>query len=516
MRPAVDARSPSRFEKIAHGVLSRYVTTAIGIVTSIILTPMLLFHLGREVYGLYAALGSIMAYLFVLEFGTGSAVPKYVAELWAKNDGEGLNRLVSSFFFAFLALSLSLILAALISLPLVPRVFHTSPRLTSTAEIVFFLTVVNFAVILPFSTMGGLLFGTHRIYVTYWLDGFFYVLNLASAYVALKLNYGLVGITFGTLGARILVILLLAWFAQTRCSTVSFKLSYFDWKVVKRFGTPSLYYFVIDLASLIILSTDQLIISSFIGVAAVTAYSIAFRLWRIPAGLITTLSNVLLPYISELDVYGNLPRLRDLYSKLTRYSLLLAMGMFACVAGFGEKLIGFWVGPQNFAGTAVLLCFGLMFPLHTIVGSSAQVLIGMAQHKKLAWVLFSEGILNVGLSILLLHRCGVLGVALGTVIARLVTSFWFAPWYACRILHQDFGEYVRDVGLTLIPFVPSFGFAVIVRQWSASPLLIIFGGSLATCATYLAIFYRLSLSRAERQGWWDRVTALATRGASAT
>ncbi len=516
MRQTLDANPPSRFEKVAHGVLSRYVTTAIGIVTSIILTPMLLFHLGREVYGLYAALGSIMAYLFVLEFGTGSAVPKYVAELWAKNDAEGLNKLVSSFFFAFLALSLSLILAALISLPLVPRVFKTSPELASTAEIVFFLTVVNFAIILPFSTMGGLFFGTHRIYITYWLDGFFYALNLASAYLALKLNYGLVGVTVGTLGARILVIILLAWFAQTRCPGVRLKLSYFDWKVVKRVGTPSLYYFIIDLSSLIILSTDQLIISSFIGVAAVTAYSIAFRLWSIPAGLITTLSNVLLPYISELDVYGNLPRLRDLYSKLTKYSLLLAMGVFACVAAFGEKLINLWVGPENFAGTAVLFCFGLMFPLHTIVGSSAQVLIGMAQHKKLAWVLFSEGILNVGLSLLLLHRFGVLGVALGTVIARLMTSFWFAPWYVCRILRQDFREYLRDVGLTLIPFVPSLGFAVIVRQWSASPFLIIFGGSLATCATYLAFFSRLSLSRAERQGWWDRVTALAARGASAT
>jgi len=194
----------------------------------------------------------------------------------------------------------------------------------------------------------------------------------------------------------------------------------------------------------------------------------------------------------------------------------LAMGIFACVAAFGEKLIGLWVGPENFAGTAVLLCFGLMFPLHTIVGSSAQVLIGMAQHKKLAWVLFSEGILNVGLSILLLHRFGVLGVALGTVIARAVTSLWFAPWYVCRILQQDFREYLKDVGLTFIPFVPSLGFALIVRQWSAAPPLLIFGGSLATCATYLAFFSRLSLSRAERRGWWDRVTALATRRVSAT
>jgi O-antigen/teichoic acid export membrane protein len=285
---------------------------------------------------------------------------------------------------------------------------------------------------------------------------------------------------------------------------------------VKRLATPSFYYFVMDLSSLIILSTDQIIISSFIGVAAVSAYSIVLRLWRIPATLIATLSQVLLPHISELSVTGNAPQLRRLHSQMTKYSLLLAMGAFACVAAFGEKLIDLWVGPQNFAGTAVLLCFGFMFPLHTVVGSSAEVLIGMAQHRKLAWVLFAEGILNVALSIFLLHRLGVVGVALGTVIARLVTSFWFAPWYVCRILHQDFREYLRDAGLALIPFIPSFGFALIVRQWSASPFLIVFGGSLVTCATYLAFFSRLSLSRAERQGWWDRVTALAERSTSAT
>jgi O-antigen/teichoic acid export membrane protein len=504
----------SRFENVVHGVLSRYVATAVGIVTSIILTPLLLSHLGKEVYGLYAALGSIMAYLFVLEFGTGSAVPKYVAELWAQKDAEGLSRLVSSFFFGFLAVCLLLIIGAVVSLPVVPHLFKTSPALVRTADVVFFITIANFSIILPFSTMGGLLYGIHRVYISYWLDAVFYVLNLLGAYVAVKLHYGLVGVALGTLGARIIIVTFLAWFARTRCPAVKFRLAYFDWSLVKRLSTPSFYYFVIDLSSLVILSTDQVIISSLIGVAAVTAYSIVFRLWRIPAGLITTLSQVLLPHISELGAGGNLPQLRTIYSQLTKYSLLFAMGAFACVAAFGEKLIGLWVGPENFVGTSVLLCFGLMFPIHTIVGTSAEVLIGMAQHKKLAWVLFAEGMLNVGLSILFLRRFGVLGVAMGTVIARLVTSFWFAPWYVCRLLHHDFREYLKNAGLVVVPFVPSFGFALIVRRWNTSPFLTVFGGSLAICAIYLAIFCRLSLNREERKNWWNRAAELAARSAS--
>jgi O-antigen/teichoic acid export membrane protein len=504
-------RVKSRFDTVMHGVVSRYVATGTGIVASIILTPFLLSHLGREVYGLYAALGSIMAFLFILEFGTGSAVPKYVAEMWAQEDMEGLSRLVSSFFFTFLALSLVLIVAAFVCLPLVPHLFKTSPELVRTAELVFFITVANFSIVLPFSTLGGLLFGLHRVHITYWLDGLFYVLNVLGAYVALKFHCGLVGVALGTLGARILVTFLLAWFARTSCPTVTFSVRCFDWRLVNRLAAPSFYYFVIDLATLVILSTDHIIISSFIGVAAVSAYSIAFRLWKIPAGLINSVSNVLLPHISELDVSGNLPRLRALHTQLTKYSMLLAMTAFVCVTAFGEKLIGLWVGPENFVGTPVLLCFTVLFPLYTVVASSSEVLMGMGKHKKLAWVLLPEGILNVALSILLLHRLGVLGVALGTLISRLVTSFWFAPWYVCRLLGEDFRQYVRDLGLTFIPVIPSLGLALLLRRWSGSPLLLVFGGSLAASATYFVFFYKFSLSQDDRNFLRSHLASLCGR-----
>ncbi len=501
----------TQFNILLQGVSSKSVSIGTAIVCSVIMAPLLISHLGSESYGLYAVLGSVMAYLFVLDFGSGLAVPKYVAEYRARKDIEGLRRLISSFFFAFLGVSLGLILLAGVCMPFVPHVLKTSPGLVRTAEVVFFTTVVNFSLLLPFGVLTGLLYGIQKAHITYWLDTLFYIVNTLAAYILVTLGHGLIAVALGTLGARIVVTLLLVWFARTKCPEGTLRMDYFDWATLKQLLSPSAHFFVIQVAALIIFTTDNIIISSFLGVSAVTAYAIVFKLWRVLERLIISAARILLPHISELDARDNRTRLRSLHIQLTKYSLLLALVALVCMATFGEQVIGLWVGPENFAGTPLLLCIGLLLLLNTVVHCSSTLLMGMAQHKLLAYMFVLEGLVNLGLSILLVSKVGVLGVGMATVIARLLFSFWFAPWYACRMLEQDLWEYARGVAPALFPVVPAVGLALVLSRLSASPILLIVGGSLAIATTYLAIFYKLSLSRVEQQLLWNRLTGLLVR-----
>ena len=504
-------RFRTQFQILVQGVSSHNFAIITGILCSIFLTPLLISYLGTEAYGLYAAAGSIMAYLFVLNLGTGFAVPKYVAERWARRDIDGLRRLVSSFFFAFLALALILILVGGLCLPYVHHLFKTSPGLVRVAEVVVFLTVTNFAIVLPCGVLGGLLYGIQKVHINYWLDTLFHILNLLAAYVVVRLGYGLVGVTLGTLGARAVVTLLLIHFVRQRCPAVSVRLRWVDGKLLKDLLTPAFHYLAINVSTLLIFSTDNLVISSLAGVSAVTAFSVASKLCRLPQGLIFSLGRVLFPHISELDALNNVARLRMVHTQLTKYSLLMALAIFTITAAFGKKVIELWVGPENFAGLPVLLTFCVLIPVNTVVQSSLVVLMGMARHSRLSWLLMVEGLVNVALSVVLLRFIGVLGVALGTLISRLGISFWFAPWYACRVLGQSFKEYWAGAGAALLPLVPCAGLAMLVAQVHLSPVLVVLGGSLSIGAAYLLFFYRFSLKRDERELIWNRVASLLGR-----
>jgi O-antigen/teichoic acid export membrane protein len=500
--------SHSQLRVLAQGVVAKYFSIATWIITGLVLTPLLLKYLGNEAYGLYATLGSIGAYLSVLDLGTGLAIPRYVAQYRIERDPELINKLSSTFFFGFIGVGLLLLIAAFAFLPYVPDVFKTSSSLTHVAQVVFVVTVGNFLVLLPFGVLEGVLYGFQKVHINYWLDSLFYILNLAAAYCVAKLGGGLVGITFGTVGARILVSILLTRITWTECPMVRLRPKDFDWVVLRRLIGPSFYYFVIQIATLMIFSTDNVVISSFLGVAAVTAYSIAFRLCRLPVGLISSFAGVLLPRISELDTKSDLTRLRVVHAQLTKYSLLVSLVVFSCLVAFGKELIDLWVGPGNFAGLPILICLCLVWPLHTVVQCSSTVLMGTAKHKSLAGALVVEGILNVLLSILLLHYIGVLGVALGTLLAKLSVSFWFAPWSACRVLKQSFWDYAKDVSPVFLSLLPAIPVSIFVAKLDVAPALKIVGGSLATTITFAISFYWLSINREERLVLRKRVATL--------
>jgi O-antigen/teichoic acid export membrane protein len=66
--------------------------------------------------------------------------------------------------------------------------------------------------------------------------------------------------------------------------------------------------------------------------------------------------------------------------------------------------------------------------------ASPKILYGMAKHRTMALVRLAEGVVNLILSIILLHYYGVVGVAIGTVLPQLCTNLLFMPEHLCRIL----------------------------------------------------------------------------------
>lgn len=55
------------------------------------------------------------------------------------------------------------------------------------------------------------------------------------------------------------------------------------------------------------------------------------------------------------------------------------------------------------------------------------------------------GVVNIGLSIVLAHRLGVIGVALGTLLAQLMTNNWYVPFYVLRRFDTSWREHFRGV-----------------------------------------------------------------------
>ena len=80
--------------QIKSGAIITYFSTICNNVIAIIITPIILSLVGKEEYGLYSLVYSMMAYFSVLDFGFGNAMIRYVSKNKAENkDDKNINSL---------------------------------------------------------------------------------------------------------------------------------------------------------------------------------------------------------------------------------------------------------------------------------------------------------------------------------------------------------------------------------------------------------------------------------------
>ena len=66
-------------DRLLRGTASNAAGQAVGLVTTFLLTPYILRHIGQSGFGLWALVGSVVAYGGLLDLGIGAAVVKFLA-----------------------------------------------------------------------------------------------------------------------------------------------------------------------------------------------------------------------------------------------------------------------------------------------------------------------------------------------------------------------------------------------------------------------------------------------------
>ena len=223
----------------------------------------------------------------------------------------------------------------------------------------------------------------------------------------------------------------------------------FDWQLGKSLSGKSLKYAGTLIGGTLILYTDNIVIASVLGPAKVPNYYAVARLVSAclaVAMLITTASS---PFISAAFSTGNSGEVQRLTMRNVRVSLAL-MAAGGCFLGFfGKPLIELWIGQGNFVGFGVLVVMLCAMTLEAHHVSLATATMACGEIPFLLPALIA-GFLNLAFSFPLAHRLGLVGVALGTMLAQITTNNWYVPMYSLRFLRIPWTEYLVRVGLPSI------------------------------------------------------------------
>ncbi len=510
MSTSAAAAAPSRATRAATilvNTLSSYLRDVVDILTFLVLTPFLIQVLGKETFGLWSLIWSVVSLFALADMGFGTSVVKYVADARGRGDTERLTRVVSTMFWVYTGLGTVLMGLVGVGMVFLPQAFDIPPAQADAARMVLLLLGLRSALCMPLGLFRGVLNGFQRIRVANLYKVLASILYFGGVLLILSRVRDIRMLAWINLCMGVLPMLAMMLHARATLPGVSISPRHFRLSLVRELSGFSLYFFLIQISALIYTRVDSIVIQTSLGLEAVAVYTIAIRLSDKAGQFCNQLTRTLTPVVAELHGAGDRERVISVWMRGARYATAFALPLLLGLAVLARPLIEAWAG-EGFEG-AVLCCRLLVAATLVAVvhGNTNNLLSMVGQHRFLALAMLLSQAVNVLLSLVLVRFLGLAGVALATLLVQIPLSAGAVQGRAGRL--YDFPRrrfYGKVLGPSLLPALGMLAFLAGLQALApVSGLLGVAAAEALACALFWGLFWAVGLSPSERQTLGERL-----------
>jgi O-antigen/teichoic acid export membrane protein len=496
------------FGQLIRNIVYQYAGFLVGLVASLVLTRVLLRHLGAGAYGLWVVLLAIVGYLGLLDVGVGTATVQRIAQLMAKDDLEGVADVIrtSSLFF-----SVSGMASVLVTVGLAPflasflHLGHISPDVAGTTLVILgVMTLVTFLATGP----NAVLFGAGRGDRLAQIGLLTLVLTQLGQILAVLAGAGLIALAV-LQAAGLAVGLVLSTLAVQRITGFSIRRGRFRRSLLGelvRFGGIQA---IISVSDVVAYQLDALIIGIILPVAQVAPYNVALNTSNLTRSLSTLGTNLLLPTYTHFETVGDRHRQAGAFLRAVLISLVISIPMVIALLAFGEPVLKFWLGTVPPKTYEIVIALGIMTTLQLPGHQCFLFLTGVGRNVQLAWMSSIGALVNLAGSVAATFWLGPVGPAVGSLPVVLVLYFVILPRTVCRHLGVSLRQYVRSALAPVVPVAVVGGgvaLALVHLHPAHSGVAAVVGAIVVVVASWVA--FGLVIARTEpdfRASVWRRI-----------
>lgn len=439
----------SRTKSYINGIFSTTGQKVLTKIIGLIITPIVLSYLGQDTYGIWLVIGSFLGYMGLMDFGITGSVTQLIAKSDTTDNAHRINIIVNNSFFLQVIIGAFIILIGVVSSFFFPTWFNIQPESQEIAWMAFLLAAIGYGISFPPKTLKGLVRGKQYISLLVWVEFSLFISNTALNLWFLHLGMNLLALPVSTIIIRILSYAVYFKVAQKAYPHIHLSVSYFKWSEAKSILSVSSVWFIGAMSALVIYTSDTIIIGAVLGTGVVTVYALSFRLSEFLREFIYTISNTAMPGLGQLVGQGEYKKVKHIFLKMYPFIINTTMAAVVLVALFNEHFVSLWVGAELYGGQKLSNIFALTL-FTTVIFHSFSVILSSGLNLKVIAISRSiEAALNIGFSLWLVDEFGLIGVAMGTIIANVLTSFWAVPYYASRYIGLSIGDILKNFAINV-------------------------------------------------------------------
>lgn len=414
-------------------MLSSFALQIVTIISGLIVPKLILSTFGSEVNGLVSSLNQFLSYITLLEGGITSIVMTNLYKPLVEKKYDKIEIILSTANKFYKKIGLLYILYALLLAILYPLIFN----LNFSYQYVFTLTIIlsfNLFIQYMFSlTLRTLLNADKKIYIVSFVQIIISILNLVS--VILLTSY-FKNIHILKLASGILYLLqpLVYSLYIRKHYNLNINNKIYDDSIIKQRWDG----FAINTAYFIHFSTDITILTIFTNLSMVSIYSVYSIVITSIKQIINSIITSINPTLGQTYAQGDMDKIEEKLSIYEYIALFLIFTLFTITGLLIKKFVLLYTAGVNDANYDQGLFAILMIiseALYLVKMPHLNLAYSANKYKDVTKPALIEAGINIVVSISLVGKFGLVGVAIGTCVAMLYRLF-FHIYYTKTLINR--------------------------------------------------------------------------------
>lgn len=449
-----ESRKKNAIKLSSMGIIEQLVSNLMAF----IYRTVFIYLLSAEYLGISGLFANIIQVFSLTELGIGSVITYRLYQPIKENDVEKAAALIKFFRNFYVILSVVILVIGTGLMPILPYIIKDAQNLPPdiNLRVIYLLYVFQSATSYMLASNQILLDADQKGYIRQAMQ----MLGTSIRYVIqifvlfLTRNYTLVltiSILWGILCNAVINV-----YVRKKYKVVFSEKSKLHIHEIKSIFKDTLAMMCHRVGAIVVTSTDNIIMSMFVGTISVGIYSNYYMIIQIVQNVMNSLLGGFTSSIGNYSVSASKEDNYKLYTRLRFANLWISsfctVSLFLLLDPFIKNV---WGGEEMlFAkSVVVVLCVNFFVFSSRVVNGSFGNAVGLFVYDKMR-PLFEAGI-NLVVSVFLAQKMGVVGIFIGTAVSALLTVWWREPYLLhkkifVKELKEYYTTYIKWTILTII------------------------------------------------------------------
>lgn len=429
-----------RKTKLLYNTLSSLLYQIITIICGFILPRIILQYYGSEVNGLVNSITQFLQVIAFLDLGVGAVVQTALYKPLADKDCDQISKIYKSASKFFKNIARILIVYMIILIIFYPIVVNKSFDFYYTATLIIAMGISYFAQYYFGVVNRLLLIADQNGYIQYNIQIVTLIINTIACIILIKMNVSIQIVKLTTSIIYLARPLLFKYYVDKKYS-INKNIIYNVEPINQKWNGVAQH-----VAAVVIDGTDSIVLTIFSTLTNVSIYGVYNLVVMGVKQLFMSLTNGIQSLIGELWAKQEMDTLYDFFSKIEWIIHMGTIYLFGCTACLIVPFIEVYtygINDANYIQKSFAILLVIANGIHCLRIPYVVMILAAGHYKQTQSNYLITAFVNIIVSILLVIKYGLIGVAIGTLVSMLYQTIWMANYVSQKIIKNSRNNFIK-------------------------------------------------------------------------